>query len=118
MLRDRKERFKRALLAERARLRGLNPEERDAIAAPVTMAIEDRASVLHDQEVVLRSHEIDLAKHRLVEQALRRLERESYGICLECQEAIPERRLEAIPWAAYCVRCQERMDEAMEEEVA
>jgi DnaK suppressor protein len=34
----------------------------------------------------------------------------SFGICLRCDEEIPEKRLKALPWAAYCVPCQETVD--------
>jgi len=115
MVREQRERFKRTLLKERTRLSGFTPDTREALAAPTTIAIEDQASVLHDQEVALRSHEIDRYKHRLIEQAIRRLDRGEFGICQECLQPIPQRRLEAIPWAAYCVRCQEQLDEVEEE---
>lgn len=47
---------------------------------------------------------------REVRAALARLDEGTYGICLNCEEPIAPRRLEAIPWAAYCVRCQEAID--------
>jgi DnaK suppressor protein len=34
----------------------------------------------------------------------------SYGTCAECDEPISSRRLEAIPWASHCIRCQEDID--------
>lgn len=34
----------------------------------------------------------------------------SYGACAECGEPIAPKRLEAIPWAANCLRCQEYLD--------
>ena len=46
----------------------------------------------------------------MVTDALHRLEHGSYGICDECDEPISERRLAAIPWAKYCIQCQERVD--------
>lgn len=44
----------------------------------------------------------------LIEAALQRLEDEpeEYGLCLECEEAIALRRLELMPYAPLCVRCQ------------
>lgn len=42
-----------------------------------------------------------------VEQALVRLREGTFGDCLMCGEEIGERRIEAIPWAKYCVNCQE-----------
>jgi DnaK suppressor protein len=45
-----------------------------------------------------------------IQSALDRLERGEFGICQECEEEIPLKRLQAIPWALYCVWCQERME--------
>ena len=40
-----------------------------------------------------------------VQQALARIENGTYGICSNCGQPIPEKRLEAIPWASLCVTC-------------
>lgn len=42
-----------------------------------------------------------------VEEALRRFEEGTYGICEECGQPIPPERLEALPYATTCVRCQQ-----------
>ena len=42
--------------------------------------------------------------------ALRRIEQETFGICQECDEEIHPKRLAAVPWAPYCIRCQEAID--------
>ena len=34
----------------------------------------------------------------------------SYGTCVECGGPIAARRIEAIPWALHCIRCQEVLD--------
>lgn len=44
----------------------------------------------------------------LIEEALARIEGHTYGICQDCGEEISTRRLEAIPWAAYCLACENR----------
>lgn len=44
--------------------------------------------------------------------ALERIEDGSFGICEECEGEIHPRRLNAVPWAACCVRCQEQRDQA------
>jgi DnaK suppressor protein len=46
-----------------------------------------------------------------VNDALARIADWTYGVCQECEEAINERRLNAIPWAKLCVRCQEKADQ-------
>lgn len=43
-----------------------------------------------------------------VEEALGRLEEGLYGICEGCGEEIPQRRLQALPWARFCLPCAER----------
>ena len=46
-----------------------------------------------------------------VESALKRIEDGTYGRCVDCGKFIPEKRLEAIPWAARCVEDQERLEQ-------
>jgi DnaK suppressor protein len=45
----------------------------------------------------------------LIEEALDRIRSGDYGICLACEEPIPAKRLHALPWARYCVSCQEEV---------
>jgi DnaK suppressor protein len=47
--------------------------------------------------------------------ALRRIEEGSFGICQECDQDIHPKRLAAVPWATYCIRCQEAIDNNLEE---
>jgi DnaK suppressor protein len=53
---------------------------------------------------------IERAEERLryIDQALGRLERGNYGTCAECGESIPIERLMAVPFAIYCVDCQQK----------
>jgi DnaK suppressor protein len=43
----------------------------------------------------------------LIDEALERIEAGGYGKCVHCGEALPDKRLEAVPWARHCVRCQD-----------
>jgi DnaK suppressor protein len=47
--------------------------------------------------------------------ALRRIQEGSFGICQECDQDIHPKRLAAVPWATFCIRCQERIDGNLEE---
>ncbi|HEX40665.1 MAG TPA: TraR/DksA family transcriptional regulator [Phycisphaerales bacterium] len=40
-----------------------------------------------------------------IDEALQRIENGTFGICEGLGEPIGKRRLEAIPWARYCVKC-------------
>jgi DnaK suppressor protein len=46
----------------------------------------------------------------LVTDALKRIDSNTYGVCLECDEPISAKRLKALPWAKYCISCQDAKD--------
>jgi DnaK suppressor protein len=48
---------------------------------------------------------------REIQDALRRIQQGSYGICHRCEEPISGKRLDAVPWAKFCVPCQEMIAE-------
>ncbi len=48
---------------------------------------------------------------KLVDEALERINKGEYGICQRCGEPIPIRRLEVLPFALYCVKCQEEIEQ-------
>ena len=45
-----------------------------------------------------------------VRTALARIADDSYGVCLHCEEDITPKRLNAVPWTSFCIRCQEAAD--------
>src|ERR1039458_10049713 len=63
----------------------------------------------HEEWIFLNRNTIDMKLLREVSDALHRIDHDHYGICLECDEPISAKRLEAVPWARYCVTCQERI---------
>ena len=44
-------------------------------------------------------------------QALKRIDDGTYGICVTCGNPIPEKRLEAIPWAARDIKCEQALEQ-------
>src|SRR5580693_2480319 len=62
----------------------------------------------HEEWIFLNRNSIDMKLLREIADALHRMDKEHYGICLECEEPISSKRLDAVPWARYCVSCQER----------
>jgi DnaK suppressor protein len=63
----------------------------------------------HEEWIFLNRNTIDMKLLREISDALVRIEQGTYGVCLECEEPISAKRLEALPWARYCVSCQERI---------
>jgi DnaK suppressor protein len=47
---------------------------------------------------------------RLIDAALQRIADGSFGVCLSCGDDIPLRRLQALPWTQFCLRCQEEIE--------
>lgn len=52
----------------------------------------------------------DMDEIRLIENALERISKKEYGVCIDCANPIPEKRLENFPYAARCVACQEKFE--------
>jgi len=63
----------------------------------------------HEEWIFLNRNTIDMKLLREISDALRRIDQDNYGVCMECEEPISAKRLEAVPWARYCVTCQERI---------
>jgi DnaK suppressor protein len=61
----------------------------------------------HEEWIFLNRNTIDMKLLREIAGALHRVEQEIYGVCMECEEPISSKRLDAVPWARYCVQCQE-----------
>ena len=45
-----------------------------------------------------------------IEEALKRLEHSTYGVCGNCEKNIMKARLEAVPFARLCVNCQSEIE--------
>lgn len=69
----------------------------------------DLSQQSHEEWIFLNRNTLEMKLLREVEDALRRIERGTYGVCHECEEPISTKRLDAVPWAKYCVTCQEEI---------
>lgn len=78
----------------------------------------DYAVSSYDRDFTLSLTEMERRQLLLVEEALTRIKRREYGKCLNCQQVIPEKRLEVEPWARFCIRCQELEEQGLLEERA
>jgi DnaK suppressor protein len=63
----------------------------------------------HEEWIFLNRNTIDMKLLREIADALHRMDTGQYGVCPECEEPISAKRLDAVPWARYCVTCQERI---------
>ena len=68
----------------------------------------DRANNSFNRELMFSLSDTERQMLIRIEEATRRLDEGSYGRCDNCSEPIGLPRLNAVPWARYCIRCQER----------
>ena len=69
----------------------------------------DLSQQSHEEWLFLNRNNLEKTLLREVEEALVRVKEGTYGICQECEEPISPKRLQALPWAKFCVRCQEML---------
>ena len=82
----------------------------DEINVEATEDEGDLATISHARELFFNLQEGDLARLRSIEEAMEALDRGQYGECIRCDDDIDEKRLEVVPWATMCVRCQEEVE--------
>jgi DnaK suppressor protein len=70
----------------------------------------DEVQFAGERELAIRNLDRESKLLRSVRGALARIGEGTYGVCLHCDAAINPKRLQAVPWAAYCVPCQEAAD--------
>ena len=89
-----------------SRARAMGAEEDDAGAPDIA----DRATSAFQREFSFSLTESENRVLRLVYEALARLDKGTYGKCVNCQQPIEDARLKAIPWARHCIACEELHD--------
>jgi DnaK suppressor protein len=103
--------YRQILLEKRASaLAGLGAQTH-YLAQAERICEEDQAQNSLEEAVSLRLNGHEYTQLRQIQEALDRLQLGEYGICLSCAEAIPSKRLDALPWAKHCVKCQEKIGE-------
>jgi DnaK suppressor protein len=78
--------------------------------------IVDRANNAYSRELTYSLSDGQRQTLLLLEQALTRLDKGTYGRCDSCRQEIGAARLAALPWARYCVQCQELAEQGMLDE--
>jgi DnaK suppressor protein len=103
------EKYKAVLTAKQAEIsKGLH--NREDIAIQKTPDALDEVQLAGERELAIRNLDRESSLLRNVRAALHRIADGSYGICMHCEEEIKPKRLDAVPWTPYCIRCQEAAD--------
>ena len=97
----------RAILTEKLKGNDLSIDDSET-PDPVDLAVRN-----YSKNVMLAVSENESRQLVLVDEALMRVEDEEYGVCQNCEKAINQKRLAAIPWARYCLDCQELVEQGL-----
>jgi DnaK suppressor protein len=103
------EKFRNILDTKRAELSG-SLRNRDEIVIEKAPDALDEVQLAGERELAIRNLDRDSNMLRQIRRALGRISDGSYGVCLHCDEDISPKRIAAVPWAAYCIKCQEQVD--------
>ncbi len=103
------EKFRNILDTKRSELSG-SLRNRDEIVIEKAPDALDEVQLAGERELAIRNLDRDSNMLRQIRRALGRIADGSYGVCLHCDEDISPKRIAAVPWAAYCIKCQEQVD--------
>jgi len=79
--------------------------------------IVDRANNSYNRELMFSLSDAERQRLLDIDAALERIDEGGYGSCANCGREIGEKRLEAVPWARFCVDCQELAEQGMLEPI-
>ena len=103
------EKYKKILEAKQTELTGVL-RNRDEIVIEKAPDAIDEVQLAGERELAIRNLDRDSNMLRQIRRALARVADGSYGVCLHCEEEISPKRVNAVPWAAFCIKCQEQVD--------
>jgi DnaK suppressor protein len=89
--------------------------QRDGIEVQRTADPSDEAQSALDRELTICALDRKSRLLTAIRVALQRIDEGTYGLCLACEGDISIKRLSAIPWATFCIRCQEEIDQTVPE---
>jgi DnaK suppressor protein len=116
MDKKRLEYYKKKLETKREELlRQMSQAEQEAQAADgdPTQDIADKAANSYTKEFLFSQSNNERTILALVDDALVRVRNGGFGLCVNCQEEIQQKRMEAVPWARHCIACQEKQEQGL-----
>jgi DnaK suppressor protein len=107
-IRARLEQERASLLGDIETLSADNQTQQDDAGIGNHVADDATEVFTRERNLALRSNAQDLLAQ--VDAALDRLDQGSYGICARCGNEIAAERLDALPYAIYCISCQSEVE--------
>jgi DnaK suppressor protein len=75
-----------------------------------TVDLADKAANSYTKEFLFGQTNTERNLLALIDGALKRIKDGTFGECANCEEEMQQKRLDAVPWAAYCIECQEKKE--------
>lgn len=114
MTKDQLNKYRKILTEKKNELEAL-VSNREGITIEKSPDALDEVQNAAERELAIRNLDRETKLLNQVRLALARIDDGSYGTCLNCEEEISPRRLQAVPHAAFCIACQELADRQREE---
>jgi DnaK suppressor protein len=114
MTKTKVDRFRETLTAKVAELERFT-RQRDGILVERSADQLEEIQAASQRALTVCNLDREFTQLRDARAALHRIEDGSFGTCQECDEDIHPKRLAAVPWATFCIRCQEAVDRNFEE---
>ena len=108
--------FRQLLITERVRLAAeiksiahdtsISPREASGDLSGYTVHMADMAADTYERELSMNIVSSEQETLYQIDDALKRLDDGSYGLCQQCSQPITMSRLKAVPYASLCINCQ------------
>jgi DnaK suppressor protein len=108
-LEDRKSQIEGEMSYMADEIRAIGIDQDDENGSLGNHIAEDGANVSEAERLVILSEDLQNILNQ-VNSALERMDEGTYGICQRCRKPIAMARLEAFPYVAYCIECQEVLE--------
>jgi RNA polymerase-binding transcription factor len=78
-----------------------------------TQDIADKATMAYNKEFLFSLTDTERDLLQMIDEALIKIDEREFGFCSSCQNEIKVTRLDAVPWARYCINCQELQEQGL-----
>ena len=104
-------RYKDALFRKRSEIlaagTGAKPSQKTEGTSSRQGDLADQATGNNEVHIQLKLKQTDAKILQAIEEALRRIEQGTYGVCRDCGDPVAAARQNAIPWTRVCITCKE-----------
>jgi DnaK suppressor protein len=109
-----RERYRKKLLKKKEEIVNKISEtynESKEVESGIAQDVVDKAESSYTKEFLLSLSNAERKQLLMIDEALKRIDKEEFSICQSCGKNISKKRLDVIPWTPYCIDCQEKEEE-------